>query len=154
MSNPQECYIIFDVLKKTAQHQEAPLAQLEEHLTLNQGVQGSNPWRRIESRKLSGYAGFRLFCYMKIDGLGSRIRLPRIQVRKVVYGKAIFENCILKWISGYDIIAVGKKKQSVHIGRNEKLPEWQSGSFSIPFWHGGLNHRLVTVSSYCLAICR
>ena len=25
----------------------APLAQLAEHLTLNQGVQGSNPWRRI-----------------------------------------------------------------------------------------------------------
>ena len=24
----------------------APLAQLAEHLTLNQGVQGSNPWRR------------------------------------------------------------------------------------------------------------
>ena len=24
----------------------APLAQLEEHLTLNQGVQGSSPWRR------------------------------------------------------------------------------------------------------------
>ena len=25
----------------------APLAQLVEHLTLNQGVQGSNPWRCI-----------------------------------------------------------------------------------------------------------
>ena len=29
---------------KTQEH--APLAQLAEHLTLNQGVQGSNPWRR------------------------------------------------------------------------------------------------------------
>ena len=29
---------------------EAPLAQLVEHLTLNQGVQGSNPWRRIKYR--------------------------------------------------------------------------------------------------------
>ena len=27
--------------------EKAPLAQLAEHLTLNQGVQGSNPWRRI-----------------------------------------------------------------------------------------------------------
>ena len=27
--------------------ENAPLAQLVEHLTLNQGVQGSNPWRRI-----------------------------------------------------------------------------------------------------------
>ena len=27
---------------------EAPLAQLVEHLTLNQGVQGSNPWRRTK----------------------------------------------------------------------------------------------------------
>ena len=26
----------------------ALLAQLVEHLTLNQGVQGSSPWRRIE----------------------------------------------------------------------------------------------------------
>ena len=25
--------------------ENAPLAQLVEHLTLNQGVQGSNPWR-------------------------------------------------------------------------------------------------------------
>ena len=28
--------------------ENAPLAQLVEHLTLNQGVQGSNPWRRIK----------------------------------------------------------------------------------------------------------
>ena len=28
---------------------QAPLAQLAEHLTLNQGVQGSNPWRRIHT---------------------------------------------------------------------------------------------------------
>ena len=27
--------------------ENAPLAQLVEHLTLNQGVQGSNPWRCI-----------------------------------------------------------------------------------------------------------
>ena len=27
----------------------APLAQLVEHLTLNQGVQGSSPWRRTQS---------------------------------------------------------------------------------------------------------
>ncbi len=27
--------------------QDAPLAQLVEHLTLNQGVQGSSPWRCI-----------------------------------------------------------------------------------------------------------
>ena len=30
--------------------ENAPLAQLVEHLTLNQGVQGSNPWRRIKYR--------------------------------------------------------------------------------------------------------
>ena len=29
--------------------ENAPLAQLVEHLTLNQGVQGSNPWRSIAS---------------------------------------------------------------------------------------------------------
>ena len=33
----------------------APLAQLEEHLTLNQGVQGSSPWRctRVPFRALN-----------------------------------------------------------------------------------------------------
>ena len=31
----------------------APLAQLVEHLTLNQGVQGSNPWRRTEGPSLT-----------------------------------------------------------------------------------------------------
>ena len=35
------------------------------HLTLNQGVQGSSPWRRIESRKPSFCAGFRLFFCVK-----------------------------------------------------------------------------------------
>ena len=29
--------------------ENAPLAQLVEHLTLNQGVQGSNPWRSTAS---------------------------------------------------------------------------------------------------------
>ena len=29
--------------------ENAPLAQLVEHLTLNQGVQGSSPWRRTQS---------------------------------------------------------------------------------------------------------
>ena len=33
-------------LRETQQrHRNAPLAQLVEHLTLNQGVQGSSPWR-------------------------------------------------------------------------------------------------------------
>ena len=31
------------------QHKDAPLAQLVEHLTLNQGVQGSIPWWRTRS---------------------------------------------------------------------------------------------------------
>ena len=30
-------------------HKHALLAQLVEHLTLNQGVQGSNPWRRTKN---------------------------------------------------------------------------------------------------------
>ena len=32
----------------------APLAQLVEHLTLNQGVQGSSPWRCTETLVLTG----------------------------------------------------------------------------------------------------
>ena len=43
------CYNIFRC--KTIRF--ARLAQLAEHLTLNQGVQGSNPWRRIESPRLA-----------------------------------------------------------------------------------------------------
>ncbi len=36
------------VLERQDKHniRNAPLAQLAEHLTLNQGVQGSNPWWR------------------------------------------------------------------------------------------------------------
>ena len=40
-------YIIALVLEKSTHFQmDALLAQLGEHLTLNQGVQGSSPWRR------------------------------------------------------------------------------------------------------------
>ena len=37
------CYNIFVALKRIEAYGYAPLAQLEEHLTLNQGVQGSSP---------------------------------------------------------------------------------------------------------------
>ncbi len=42
----------------------APLAQLAEHLTLNQGVQGSNPWRRTSQITLykSSRLDRELFC--------------------------------------------------------------------------------------------
>ena len=33
------------VVREKAAQRNAPLAQLVEHLTLNQGVQGSSPWR-------------------------------------------------------------------------------------------------------------
>ena len=39
----------------------ALLAQLVEHLTLNQGVQGSSPWRRTKGSKTCVYAGFGTF---------------------------------------------------------------------------------------------
>ena len=40
----RNCYIISLALRKTSTKQiDARLAQLAEHLTLNQGVQGSNP---------------------------------------------------------------------------------------------------------------
>ena len=46
----------------------ALLAQLVEHLTLNQGVQGSNPWRRTESTVFADKAiaaGTVFFCACK-----------------------------------------------------------------------------------------
>ena len=39
----------------------APLAQLVEHLTLNQGVQGSSPWRRTGSPEIAIIRGFGAF---------------------------------------------------------------------------------------------
>ena len=37
--------------------EDARLAQLVEHLTLNQGVQGSNPWRRTQGALFLGCMG-------------------------------------------------------------------------------------------------
>ena len=37
--------------------ENALLAQLVEHLTLNQGVQGSNPWRRTQGALFLGCMG-------------------------------------------------------------------------------------------------
>ena len=44
---------------------EARLAQLAEHLTLNQGVQGSNPWWRIKVSVSSGSLGVGAFFISK-----------------------------------------------------------------------------------------
>ena len=38
--------------------ENGPLAQLAEHLTLNQGVQGSSPWRIIKPRTRFDWRGF------------------------------------------------------------------------------------------------
>ena len=43
----------------------APLAQLVEHLTLNQGVQGSSPWRCTGSLGACVYAGLGAFFLRK-----------------------------------------------------------------------------------------
>ena len=40
----------------------APLAQLVEHLTLNQGVQGSSPWRSTRNPSDLRLVGFILQC--------------------------------------------------------------------------------------------
>ncbi len=56
---------------------KAPLAQLVEHLTLNQGVQGSSPWRRTRGRKLNLKVGFRLFVKYKILQIINNIGLRR-----------------------------------------------------------------------------
>ena len=52
------CDIVTLALRKSQRN--GPLAQLVEHLTLNQGVQGSSPWRSTESLKLSNEAGLGL----------------------------------------------------------------------------------------------
>ena len=45
--------------------ENAPLAQLVEHLTLNQGVQGSNPWRRTKERTVTSVWRLRFLLYIK-----------------------------------------------------------------------------------------
>ena len=60
---------------------EAPLAQLVEHLTLNQGVQGSNPWRRIKYRfwrHMSSGVGAFLFCEFRVGRVNSTRRAKKI----------------------------------------------------------------------------
>ena len=44
---------------------QAPLAQLAEHLTLNQGVQGSNPWRRTSDYRIRSVVFFLLSNILK-----------------------------------------------------------------------------------------
>ena len=63
MQNDWQYHIITLALRKTdknnclKQKQYALLAQLVEHLTLNQGVQGSSPWRRtLQFQYFRGYA--------------------------------------------------------------------------------------------------
>ena len=43
--------------------ENAPLAQLAEHLTLNQGVQGSNPWWRIKVSVSGSWLGVGTFLF-------------------------------------------------------------------------------------------
>ena len=44
--------------------QFAPLAQLVEHLTLNQGVQGSSPWRRTQRYRFYGRMSHRVGAFL------------------------------------------------------------------------------------------
>ncbi len=54
-SKKKWCTIPFVAGMRAANHTEyALLAQLVEHLTLNQGVQGSSPWRRTPSTDFGG----------------------------------------------------------------------------------------------------
>ena len=71
------CHIILLASRETSDAGHARLAQLAEHLTLNQGVQGSNPWWRITkyrfySRWLWGWCFFLFNLYCVI----SNIKLP------------------------------------------------------------------------------
>ena len=54
------CDIVTLALRKSTNAKNGPLAQLVEHLTLNQGVQGSSPWRstRVLSLILCGFGAF------------------------------------------------------------------------------------------------
>ena len=60
----------------------ALLAQLVEHLTLNQGVQGSNPWRRIKYRfwrhMSSGVGAFFVFQLTRLYSLEESRACTRI----------------------------------------------------------------------------
>lgn len=59
-------YNNFCVLQRTqtADTGHAPLAQLVEHLTLNQGVQGSSPWRCIERTGFGDFSALGLVLFL------------------------------------------------------------------------------------------
>ncbi len=57
----------------------APLAQLAEHLTLNQGVQGSNPWRRTIT-EISDFMNLGSFLFYDLEsGIFFVLRLAQMQ---------------------------------------------------------------------------
>ena len=57
-------FVRFWRCKRKTSEWYAPLAQLVEHLTLNQGVQGSNPWSRTTLKSLKQYV-WAIFYYSK-----------------------------------------------------------------------------------------
>ena len=60
----KNCYIIAFVPLKNKDIGFAPLAHLVEHLTLNQGVQGSSPWRRTQRYRFYGRMSHRVGAFL------------------------------------------------------------------------------------------
>ena len=48
----------------TVNNKYGPLAHLVEHLTLNQGVQGSSPWRRTQRYRFYGRMSHRVGAFL------------------------------------------------------------------------------------------
>ena len=90
--------IIFIVsqIRHTNLIKDARLAQLVEHLTLNQGVQGSNPWSRTqESLFLTaanvGGGGFFLRS-------GKKSMCFKRQLKNILHAKVLRNSCRMVWI--------------------------------------------------------
>ncbi len=62
-------------------HKKGPLAQLVEHLTLNQGVQGSSPWRSTRGRRLAmeRVCGLFLFAKNRVMSIGDPLGLRELR---------------------------------------------------------------------------
>ena len=83
MISVESCDIMLFVIKKSLRDyiEYALLAQLVEHLTLNQGVQGSSPWRRSIKYRFCGHRSHGVgafFCFT-----GGQIHGTLIVVRKI-----------------------------------------------------------------------
>ena len=128
----------------------APLAQLVEHLTLNQGVHGSSPWwcticgplvKRLRHRPLTAKTGVR-FSYGSPQTFRIANKVLQTTASNVQFTVGVYDeegppvpipNTVVKLFGAENTWrAAARENRSMLTSRNLTLFEW--GSFFVPFW--------------------